>query len=89
MKKARSSDSDELRAEYDFSALGPGVRGKYAKRLAGKTLVALQPEVAKAFPTADAVNEALLAVLKATSVVRRAPPVARRASGRRPRSRKS
>ena len=54
---------DDLRPEYDLASLGPGVRGKYAGRLNRTTLVALQPEVAQAFPTSEAVNEALRAVL--------------------------
>jgi hypothetical protein len=51
---------DELRAEYDFSHLSGGVRGKYVERYqAGTNLVLLDPDVAQAFPTEDAVNEAL------------------------------
>jgi hypothetical protein len=73
MKKASRKTSDDLRPEYDLRSLGPGVRGKYAGRLKRTTLVPLQPEVAEAFPTATAVNEALKAVMKATSVMRRAP----------------
>ena len=73
MKKgSRRSSVDEMRQEYDLAALGPGVRGKYARRLKDKVLVALRPEVAEAFPTATAVNEALRAVIKARSVPRRA-----------------
>ena len=86
MKKDSRSRSDELRPEYDLAALGPGVRGKYAKLLRGTTLVALQPEMAVAFPTSAAVNDALRAVLKATAVVRRSGPVQRRSSPRRSRS---
>ena len=89
MKKASGKKPDDLRPEYDLAALGPGVRGKYAKLLRGTTLVALQPEVAAAFPTSTAVNEALRAVLKATAVVRRSAPVPRRSSQRPARSRKS
>lgn len=83
MKKPNRREPDDMRPEYDFSALGPGVRGKYAKQLQGTTLVALQPEVAHAFPTSDAVNEALRAVLKATAVVRRSPAVSKRSSSAR------
>jgi hypothetical protein len=51
---------DELRPEYDFSRLSGGVRGKYVERYrAGTNLVLLDPDVAQAFPTEDAVNEAL------------------------------
>jgi hypothetical protein len=54
------SESDELLEEYDFAQLAGGVRGKYAERFAaGTTLVLLDPDVARAFPTAAAVNEAL------------------------------
>ena len=63
MKKGSRRKSDDLRPEYDLAALGPGVRGKYAGRLKGTTLVALKPEVAAAFPTSEAVNEALRGVL--------------------------
>ena len=43
--------------DYDFSK---GVRGKYAKQIAeGTNVVVLDPEVAKMFPTSEAVNKAL------------------------------
>lgn len=46
-----------MRKEYDFSK---GVRGKYAKRFGeGTNLVRLEPDVARAFPTSEAVNNAL------------------------------
>lgn len=87
MKKAnRRQILDELRPEYDLASLGPGVRGKYADRLKGTTLVALQPEVAEAFPTSEAVNEALRAVLKVTAVMRRSVPVRKRSPVRPSRS---
>lgn len=58
MKKARAETEDtELRAEYDFSR---GVRGKYAQRYRrGANVVVLEPDVAKVFPNAEAVNDAL------------------------------
>lgn len=72
MKKARSAGSDDLRAEYDFSSMGGGVRGKYAEALQrGSNVVLLEPDVAAAFPNADAVNEALRAVMRASRVMRR------------------
>ena len=64
-----------------LASLGPGVRGKYAQRLKGTTLVALQPEVADAFPTSESVNEALRAVLKAATVARRSTRVNKRTRG--------
>ncbi len=43
--------------EYDFSR---GVRGKYVRRYAqGSNVVVLDPDVAKAFPNAEAVNSSL------------------------------
>jgi hypothetical protein len=51
-----------MRDKYDFSK---GVRGKYAKRYAeGTNVVLLEPEVAKAFPTSEAVNKALRKVME-------------------------
>jgi len=51
-----------VRTEYDFSR---GVRGKYAARYAeGSNVVVLAPDVAKAFHTAEEVNEALRAYLR-------------------------
>lgn len=57
---------DELRSEYDLRELLRGaVRGKYAERYrAGTDLVLLDPDVAKAFPNEQAVNEALRLVLQ-------------------------
>jgi hypothetical protein len=58
MKK--TPEKDELRPEYDASLIRSGVRGKYAKRYQkGTNLVWLAPDVAAAFPNAEAVNEAL------------------------------
>ena len=67
MKKRFDSEmSDELRPEYDLrTLLKGGVRGKYAaKYRAGTNIVLLDPDVAKAFPTERAVNEALRLVLR-------------------------
>lgn len=63
MKKAR--DQDEMRSEYKREDLGTGVRGKYYEAYKeGHNLVLLKPEVAKAFPSEEAVNEALLSLIK-------------------------
>ncbi len=57
---------DELREEYDEATFANGVRGKYAQRLAqGSNVVRLAPDVAAAFPTEEAVNEALRLLLQA------------------------
>lgn len=53
---------DEIRPEYDFSNARPN---PYAARFkAGATVVALDSDVAEAFPDAVAVNEALRALVK-------------------------
>jgi hypothetical protein len=61
MKKAPSKLANtDLRPNYDFCG---GVRGKYARRFAqGTNLVALEPDVAKAFPNSAAVNRSLRAL---------------------------
>jgi hypothetical protein len=72
MKKASRRQNDELRPEYDFSSLKGGVRGKYVRRFrSGTNIVRLEPEMAKAFPTDEAVNEALRTVVRATRALRR------------------
>jgi hypothetical protein len=58
MSKPKSKD--EMRPEYDFAKLGPGVTGKYFRRATeGMNLVLLEPEVAEAFPDFKSVNRAL------------------------------
>ena len=55
-----------MQEEYDFSS---GVRGKYARRHAkGTNVVVLDPDVARAFPNAEAVNRSLRALAQ---IVRR------------------
>lgn len=58
MKKRTTKRSDpDMLDEYDFSK---GVRGKYAERYAqGSNVVVLPPDLAQAFPNAEAVHEAL------------------------------
>jgi hypothetical protein len=73
MKKASSRRDDDLRPEYDFSALKRGVRGRYYRRFqAGSNIVRLAPDLAKAFPSDEAVDEALRTVVRATRAVKRA-----------------
>jgi hypothetical protein len=56
---AKSADKD-LQPEYDFSN---GVRGKHFRRYhRGTNVVVLEPDVAKAFPNAGAVNDSLRAL---------------------------
>ena len=65
-KKSKDEIADELRSEYDLSALlKDGVQGKYARRYEqGTNLVLLAPDVARAFPSDEAVNEALRLVIQ-------------------------
>lgn len=82
MKKVHDKTvEDDLRPECDLASLGPGVRGKYAERLKGTTLVALRSEVAQAFPTSDAVNDALQTVMRARAATRRSRRPDKRVSG--------
>lgn len=83
MKKARSHGRDELRPSYKRSDFPGGfTRGKYATRLAaGSNVVVLSPENVVAFPTSDAVNEALNGLLR----VAKSSRLTRRSSGRRSR----
>jgi hypothetical protein len=68
MKK--SKETDELRAEYDFSRMSGGVRGKYAAAYRrGTNLARLDPDIAEAFTTDKSVNEALRAVLRAAAEI--------------------
>ncbi len=70
MKKANRKPIDDMLPEYDFASMKGGVRGKYVKKYrAGTNLVLLDPEVAEAFPTDAAVNQALRAVLSISRVV--------------------
>jgi len=61
MKKDNNNQhDDDLRPAYDRAVLKGGVRGKYADRYAaGTNIIVLAPDVAAAFPTDEAVNEAL------------------------------
>jgi hypothetical protein len=62
MKMAKS---DELRPEYKRKDLGVGIRGKYYEAYQkGTNLVLLSPDVAAAFPTEQAVNEALRSLIE-------------------------
>ena len=71
MSKVSRPEDDDLRSEYDFASMKGGIRGKYAARLRKRSnLVLLEPEIAAAFPSAEAVNEALRGILNTTKAVR-------------------
>lgn len=79
MKKAKR---DELRSEYRRGELGKGVRGKYLEAYkAGTNLALLTPEVAAAFPTDKAVNEALRSLIEVARHVGTAKRGKQRRSG--------
>lgn len=61
MKKAsKARQNDDLRPEYDLTALGPMVRGKYYRQaMAGTNLILIEPELARVFPDSESVNRAL------------------------------
>src|ERR1700730_19450075 len=61
-----------MRPEYDFASMKGGVRGKYyGPYRKGTNVVLIDPAVAAAFPTEDAVNEALRGSLGTARAVRR------------------
>lgn len=66
MKKGKSKlENDDLRPEYDLSQLRGAVRGKYLERYrAGTNLALLAPDVRAAFPTDEAVNQALRSLIQ-------------------------
>jgi hypothetical protein len=71
MSKVNRPEDCELRPEYDFASMTGDVRGKYVARLRkGSNLALLEPAIAAAFPSDDAVNEALRGVLNTTRAVR-------------------
>ncbi|MEW6250745.1 MAG: hypothetical protein AB1716_08865 [Planctomycetota bacterium] len=62
MKKRKHPNATEMLPEYDFSKAR---RGKYARRYErGTNVVLLAPDVARGFPDARAVNEALRALVQ-------------------------
>ena len=72
MKAKTTVVAEDMRAEYDFD-YSKAVRGKYYRRLLkeGANIVVLDPDVAKAFRTSAAVNEALRSLLKMSESTRR------------------
>ncbi|MGD0269933.1 MAG: hypothetical protein ABSB14_12785 [Candidatus Sulfotelmatobacter sp.] len=72
MKKSIEYRNGGMRPEYDFASMKGGVRGKhYGPYRKGTNVVLIEPDVAKAFPTEGAVNEALRGVLDSARAARR------------------
>ena len=71
MKKnsIKKQDDYELRKEYDLSKMTVIPKGRFdPKRRIGSNIVVLEPDVAKAFPNDESVNEALRLLLKASKL---------------------
>lgn len=71
MKKnsTKNQDDYELRDEYDLSKMPILPKGRFdPKRRIGTNVIVLDPEIAKAFPNDEAVNEALRLVLIAAKI---------------------
>lgn len=61
-KKTKQNEEDTLRDEYDFNQLKVVSRGSGRKQK--ERLIKLDPDVEQAFPTEEAVNEALRLLIK-------------------------
>ena len=82
MKTKRPTQADDLRSEYNFD-YSTAVRGKYYRRLIreGANVAVLEPDVARAFRSSAAVNQALRSLLRISATTRR---LTRPSSGPRP-----
>jgi hypothetical protein len=83
MKKGQRKPTDpQILSEYDFSK---GVRGKNARQYAqGSNVVVLPPDLAKAFPTRQAVIDALHGLVSLAQKTAR--PSSQKSFSRRPAS---
>jgi hypothetical protein len=81
MKPRSRSTPDHMRPEYEFD-YSAAVRGKYHRRLVkeGANVVVLEPDVAKAFRSSAAVNEALRSLLQVLETTQRLTARVRRRS---------
>jgi len=72
MKGKTRARGDDLRPQYNFD-YSKAVRGKYYRRIMreGANVAILEPDVAKAFRTSAAVNEALRSLLQISETTRR------------------
>ena len=71
MKKISTKPQDdyELNDEYDLSKMTILPKGRFdPKHRIGKNVIVLEPDVAKAFPNDEAVNEALRLLIKASKL---------------------
>jgi hypothetical protein len=76
MKKnsIKKPDDYELNEEYDLSKMTILPKGRFGpQRRIGNNVIVLEPDVAQAFPSDEAVNEALRLLLKASKLSQRTP----------------
>ena len=76
MKKnsIKKQDDYELKEEYDLSKMTILPKGRFdSQHRIGNNVVVLEPDVAKAFPNDEAVNEALRLLLKASKLTQHTP----------------
>lgn len=62
-KKSKNEMEDDLRPEYDFSKMKIVARGP-KRKLPKAKIVHLEPDVAKAFPDDESVNETLRLLMR-------------------------
>ena len=75
---------DKMRTAYKRSDFGKLERGKFFKEVSkGASVVLLDPQLAKAFPTSEAVNKALRGLLSLTEQTARITSRSSRASRKR------
>ena len=73
MKRKRATKvADDMRADYVFD-YSTGIRGKYPRRVTTEAtnIVVLEPDVARAFRSSAAVNDALRSLLQISETTRR------------------
>ncbi len=72
MQMPNNAEDYDLRDEYDLSQMTVVPKGRFAPgRRQGKNVVVLAPDVAQAFPTDEAVNEALRLVIQMAKLPKR------------------
>ena len=63
----------ELKEEYNLSKMTILPKGRFSpERRIGNNVIVLEPDVAKAFPNDEAVNEALRMIIKASKIPQQA-----------------
>ena len=64
-------DDYELKEEYNLAQMTILPKGRFdPKRRLGNNVIVLEPDVAKAFPNDEAVNEALRLLLQASKLLK-------------------